>query len=120
MVQCGEVHPDLMGTTGFQVDVEQTCRPEHLAGVVVGDAVPATLDNGELPVISSVAADRGVDRPAGWVRMSLHHSVIPLVHGALFERSLEHCVGPLGQRHHHHPGGSDVQTLHDALALMDT
>jgi hypothetical protein len=26
MVQCGEVHPDLMGATGFQVDVEQACR----------------------------------------------------------------------------------------------
>ena len=85
----------------------------------MGDAVPASFDDGEFPVAAPVPTDRGIDRSAGRIRMSLHHRVIPLVDGALLERSLEHRVRTFGQRHHHHPRGSGVKALDDALALMN-
>jgi hypothetical protein len=76
VMQRGEVHPDLMGAAGLEVDVKQAGGPEHLEGVVMGDAVPAVLGDRELPLASAMTADWGVDRPTRGVRMSLHHSVI--------------------------------------------
>ena len=95
VVQRGEVHPNLMGAAGFQMNVEQTRGPEHLGSVVMGNAVPAALDDGEFPVATPMPTDRRIDRSAGRIRMSLHHSVLPLVDGALLERPLEHRVGTL-------------------------
>ncbi len=72
----------------------------------------------EFPVVAAVPPDRRVDGPAGRIRMSLHQRVIALVDRALLERPLEHGVGALGERHHHHPGGADVEAMHDALPLV--
>ena len=50
--------------------------------------------------------------------MALDDGVVALVDGALLERPLEHGVGVLGLRDDHHPGRADVETVHDALALV--
>ncbi len=119
VVQCGEVHPNLVGAAGFQLDVEQARGLVGFHCVVMGDAVPAALGDGELPVVTAMPADRRIDGAAGRIRMSLHQCVIALVDGALLECPLEHGVGTLGERHHHHARCADVQTVHDALPFVD-
>src|SRR3546814_19756133 len=64
MVQGGEVHPELVRAPGFERDVEQARGLVRLQRVVVRHAVAATLDDGELPVVPAVTADRRVDGPA--------------------------------------------------------
>ena len=119
-MQGGEVHPDLVGAPGFQLDVEQAGGLVRLDRVVVGDAVPTAFGDRELPVVSAVAADRRVDGSAGRVGVALHQSVIALLDVALLERPLEHRVRAFGDRDHHHAGRADVETMHNALPLMDS
>jgi hypothetical protein len=79
VVQGREVHPNLVCAPGFQMDVEQAGGDECLNGVVVRDAVPPLLGDGELPVVAGVPSDRRVDGAAGRIRMALYQSVIALV-----------------------------------------
>ena len=64
VVQRGEVHPNLMCASGFQLDVEQAGSLVGLQRVVVRDALPAALGDGELPVVPAVPADGRVDGAA--------------------------------------------------------
>src|SRR5271163_5230449 len=79
VMQGGEMDPNLMGATGFQMHVEQAGGGEGFQGVVVSEAVPAIFGDGELPLVAVVPTDRCVDRAAGRIRMSLHQRVIALV-----------------------------------------
>lgn len=115
-----EVHSNLVRATGFQVYVEQAGRHERLKGVVVGDGMTTILDHGKFPVVTAMPADGRIDCAAGWIRMPLHESVIALLNPPVFEGSLELGVGLLGQRYDHHPGGSNVQAVHDPLAFGNT
>src|SRR4029079_5858528 len=81
MVQCREVHPNLMCAAGFQLDIEKARCLMCLERVVMGDAVTANLGDREFPVVSAVASDRRVDGSAGRIGMALHQSVIALLDG---------------------------------------
>ena len=82
-------------------------------------ALPSALHR-ELVVVLGVPADRGVHGALQRVGVALHQRVVGLVDGAVPEGVLEHGVGALGLRDHHHPGGADVEPLHDPLPLGGT
>src|SRR5215203_3982384 len=63
----GQVHPDLVGAAGLQLDVEQAGRPERLQGVVVGDARPAATANFQSwPGCRSIGASMVPRLGSGW------------------------------------------------------
>lgn len=67
-----------------------------------------------------MTSDRRVDGATGRIGMALHQCVIALVDGARLEGALEHRVRAFRERHHHDTGGADVESMHDALTLMDS
>ena len=79
MVQGAQVHADLVGAPGLELDLEQRGEPVRLQRVVVGDAVPAAFAHGELVVVLGVPEDRRVDGAGERVRMALDQGVVGLV-----------------------------------------
>src|SRR4051794_34978021 len=63
-------------------------------------------------------ADRRVDGARARVGVALDDGVIDLLDGSIAERVLEHGVGPLAERDHHHPGGADIKPVHNPAALL--
>src|SRR6185437_1800459 len=80
VMECGHVHPDLVGAAGFQLDLQQSRVPERLDRVVMGDRVLAVSGDRPLVVQLGVAADRCVYRAAHRVRVPLYERVVSLVH----------------------------------------
>ncbi len=111
------VHPDLMRASRLQVDEEQTRRTERLERLVVRHALFATGGNRPAPVILGVPPDRCVDGASARVGVSLDHGVVDLLDGSLLERSFQHAVGAFRLGHNHHAARTDVEPVHDALAL---
>ena len=112
------VHPDLVGATGLEVDLEQRGVAVGLDRLVVGDARLAGGDDGPAVLVLGVPVDGRVDRAAGRVHLALHERVVGLVDRALLELPLERGVGALALRDHHEPCRPDVEAVHDALALV--
>src|SRR3569833_3808903 len=111
------VHPDLVGTAGLQLDVEQADRAERLDTVVVRHRGTAARDAGPPSVAGGVPVDRGVDGAPQRIRQALDEGVVALVDGAFLEGPLEQGVGRLALGHDHRAGGVGVETVDDALAL---
>src|SRR3954470_10761845 len=63
VMQRREVHPDLVGATRLEVDVEQAGVPERLDHLVVGDRRLGGLYDRELVVVTRVSPDGRVDGP---------------------------------------------------------
>ena len=112
------MNPDLVCATGFEVNVQQRRRREHLQGVVVGDTRFAVRGHRELPVVAAVAADRRIDGPRRRIEVPLDERVVTLVYGPLFERPLEQRVRPFGHRDHHDPRRADIETVDDPLTFV--
>ena len=88
VAQRGEVHTNLVSTSGFQVHLYQGCGAEGFEHIVVGDGVASVFNHGELPFVAGVAADGCVDGAAQRVGQALHEGVVDLVHGAFLEARL--------------------------------
>ena len=120
MAQGCEVHPDLVGAAGLEMDLHQRGRPERLDDLVVGDARLAAGQHRELVVVVGMAADRGVDRALQRIGQALDEGVVGLVDRALLEGTLERGVGVLAFGDHHESTGAHVETVDDAAALLRT
>src|SRR4029453_12256246 len=113
------VYPDLMGSAGFQLDLEQSCCDKSFQGRVVGDAVPAFVHHRHLVIRAMMPSDRSLDGASERIRMALPQRVVDLVNAPRAECSFEDRVRMLALRDHHQPGGPDVQALHDAAPLRN-
>ena len=120
VAQRGEVHTNLVSTSGFQVHLYQGCGAEGFEHIVVGDGVASVFNHGELPFVAGVAADGCVNGAAQRVGQALHEGVVDLVHGAFLEGSLEFGVGAFATGYDHQAAGAHVQAVHNALALCRT
>ena len=77
------VHANLVSPTGFKVYFEQGRMPERLHRLIVGHRVTTPIDNGHLPIMTVIAADRSVDSTCEGIRVALHQGEIDLVNGAV-------------------------------------
>jgi hypothetical protein len=100
------------------VDLEQRGVPEGLERLVVGHAVAAAGDDGELVGAGRVPVDGRVDGAARRVGVALHQRVVALVDGPLAEGVLEDGVRPLALGDHHAAARADVEAVDDALPLL--
>ena len=116
MPEMGEVHPDLMGTTGLKAYSKVRVMPEMLFHPIVGDRLPSAAgQHGHLHPVAGVAPDRSVDGPAGDQRPLGNRVVLP---PHLARRQLRHQrrVRFQRQRHHEQPAGVLVETVDDTRA----
>ena len=117
VAQRGEVHTNLVGTSGFQMHLHQRCGAEGFEHIVVGDGVASIFDHGELPFVAGVTADGRVNGAAQRVGQTLHERVVDLIHGAFFEGALELGVGTFASGYDHQAAGAHVQAVHNTLAF---
>ena len=118
MPQRRHMHPDLMRSTGLELDLEQAGHGVRLERFVVRDARLAVGDDGELVVVYRVPIDGRVDGAARRIRMTLDERVVGLVDGPIAKGLLQHGVGMFALRDHHEPAGADVEAMHHALTFF--
>ena len=89
MAQGRQVHPNLMGSPGLELDLQQCGPVERLDHLVMGDRRLPGRHDGELELMRRVATDRRVHRARHRVRQALDEGVVGLVDGARAEGVLE-------------------------------
>ncbi len=114
MTDMGHVHPDLMGTPGFQLHSDQGMGPVTFQNAIVSDGRPPARYDGHSLAFHGMSTDGRVHRPAG-DQHALHDRVVFTPQCARLELLHQALAGSHGPRHHQHEAaGVLVQAMHDA------
>jgi hypothetical protein len=115
MADRGEVRPDLVRAPGFEPNPEQSGARKPLADLEMGDGVPGPVGpGGHHGPVAAVSADRGVDRAAIRVRMTLHEGGVLARDLARLHHQLERVERLLRAGHDEQPRRVLVEPVHDA------
>lgn len=82
-----EMHTDLMGAAGFDLNIKKGEFLVPLTDLPDGESVPAIRGNGHFRPMPAVASDRAIYRSGIFSRTAVHKSYVGFLHVAIAEYS---------------------------------
>lgn len=115
MAEMGEVHTNLMGATGFELDPQQRTARQSLLDTIVGHRLPPVLTHGHAGALATMASDWGIDQSAAAELTEAKREIFPL-HFTGSEMAYQHRLRLGCARHQHQARRIFVEAMHDASA----
>jgi hypothetical protein len=118
MPQMTQMHPDLMGTPGFQAKVHPTVVPLGRQHLPMGHCRSPGRNHRHFLPLLGMPSDGSVDRAGDVGQSPVNQTQVFPSHAPSLDLLLQMLLRPSGFGHHHHPGCVLIQTMDNARTLF--